>query len=121
MTESFDLVIITGMSGAGKTMAMQAFEDLGYFCVDNMPPALLPKFWELVKKSGKISKVALVVDLRSRAFYDQIIDMLANLDNNAYVHSQIYFWMLPTKNWYPVIKKPAVHIPGNGKPVDGWH
>ena len=37
MTESLDLVIITGMSGAGKTVAMQAFEDLGYFCVDNMP------------------------------------------------------------------------------------
>lgn len=91
MTESLDLVIITGMSGAGKTVAMQAFEDLGYFCVDNMPPALLPKFWELVKESGKISKVALVVDLRSRAFYDQIIDMLANLDNNAYVHSRILF------------------------------
>ncbi|WP_270740425.1 RNase adapter RapZ [Lacticaseibacillus paracasei] len=91
MTESLDLVIITGMSGAGKTVAMQAFEDLGYFCVDNMPPALLPKFWELVKESGKITKVALVVDLRSRAFYDQIIDMLANLDNNAYVHSRILF------------------------------
>ena len=55
MTESLDLVIITGMSGAGKTVAMQAFEALGYFCVDNMPPALLPKFWELVKESGKIT------------------------------------------------------------------
>ena len=40
MTESLDLVIITGMSGAGKTVAMQAFEDLGYFCVDNMPPVI---------------------------------------------------------------------------------
>ena len=49
MGEQIQLVIITGMSGAGKTVAMQSFEDLGYFCVDNMPPALLPKFWELVQ------------------------------------------------------------------------
>ena len=45
MSESDELVIVTGMSGAGKTVAMQSFEDLGYFCVDNMPPELLPKFW----------------------------------------------------------------------------
>lgn len=69
------------MSGAGKTVAMQSFEDLGYFCVDNMPPALLGKFWELVKESGKISKVALVIDLRSRAFYDEIFGMLQELDD----------------------------------------
>ena len=76
MGEQIQLVIITGMSGAGKTVAMQSFEDLGYFCVDNMPPALLPKFWELVQESGKITKIALVIDLRSRAFYDEIIEML---------------------------------------------
>ncbi|MFD1472906.1 RNase adapter RapZ [Companilactobacillus mishanensis] len=73
------LVIVTGMSGAGKTVAMQSFEDLGYFCIDNMPPNLLPKFWELVHESGTISKVALVVDIRSRAFYDEIFSMLAEM------------------------------------------
>ncbi|WP_125769378.1 RNase adapter RapZ [Companilactobacillus furfuricola] len=73
------LVIVTGMSGAGKTVAMQSFEDLGYFCIDNMPPNLLPKFWELVHESGKISKVALVVDIRSRAFYDEIFSMLKEM------------------------------------------
>ena len=71
MNERLQFVVVTGMSGAGKTVAMQSFEDLGFFCVDNMPPALLPKFWELIKENGKISKVALVVDLRSRGFYDQ--------------------------------------------------
>jgi UPF0042 nucleotide-binding protein len=92
MTEKpLNLVVITGMSGAGKTVAIQSFEDLGYFCVDNMPPALLPKFGELLKESGKITKVALVVDLRSQAFYDQIIDMLANLDSTAFVTTQILF------------------------------
>ncbi|KRN66694.1 hypothetical protein IV80_GL001285 [Pediococcus cellicola] len=90
--EKMQLVIVTGMSGAGKTVAMQSFEDLGFFCVDNMPPALLPKFWELVKESGKINKVALVVDLRSRAFYDQILHMLTDEDNELTgIQSQILF------------------------------
>lgn len=91
MAESLQLVIISGMSGAGKTVAVQSFEDLGYFCIDNMPPALLPKFSELVEESGKIKKVALVIDLRSRAFYDEIMDMLVNLDNTDFVSTRILF------------------------------
>ena len=46
--KTIHLVIVTGMSGAGKTVAIQSFEDLGYFTIDNMPPALVPKFIELV-------------------------------------------------------------------------
>ncbi|WDT64844.1 RNase adapter RapZ [Companilactobacillus crustorum] len=80
--DMLSLVIVTGMSGAGKTVAMQSFEDLGYFCIDNMPPNLLPKFWELVHESGKIKKVALVVDIRSRAFYDEIFSMLSKVDED---------------------------------------
>ena len=53
MVDQLELVVITGMSGAGKTVAMQSFEDMGYFCVDNMPPSLLPKFWELSKRIWK--------------------------------------------------------------------
>ena len=77
--DQLELVVITGMSGAGKTVAMQSFEDMGYFCVDNMPPSLLPKFWELVKESGKITKIALVIDLRSRAFFDEIMSCYCRL------------------------------------------
>lgn len=63
------LIIITGMSGAGKTIAVQSLEDLGFFCVDNLPPVLIPKFAELIEQSnGKIGKVALVIDLRGREF-----------------------------------------------------
>jgi UPF0042 nucleotide-binding protein len=87
----FELVIISGMSGAGKTVAMQAFEDLGYFCIDNMPPALIPKFWELLEDSGKIKKVALVVDMRSRAFYDQIVDVLHEMENTESIRAHIIF------------------------------
>lgn len=77
--EKIQLVIISGMSGAGKTVAMQAFEDLGYFCIDNMPPSLMTKFWELVQESGNIKKVAVVIDLRSRAFYDEIMQMTKDI------------------------------------------
>ncbi|WP_334330241.1 RNase adapter RapZ [Companilactobacillus sp. HBUAS59699] len=80
--DMLSLVIVTGMSGAGKTVAMQSFEDLGYFCIDNMPPNLLPKFWELVHESGKIKKVALVVDIRSRSFYDEIFSMISQMDED---------------------------------------
>ncbi|MCP0886346.1 RNase adapter RapZ [Ligilactobacillus sp. WILCCON 0076] len=91
MTETLSLVIVTGMSGAGKTVAMQSFEDLGYFCIDNMPPTLLPKFWELVKESGKVKKVALVIDLRSRAFYDEIGEMLDDLEETDFANTRILF------------------------------
>ena len=85
MADQLELVVITGMSGAGKTVAMQSFEDMGYFCVDNMPPSLLPKFWELVKESGKITKIALVIDLRSRAFFDEIMTSISGLDNTSFI------------------------------------
>lgn len=91
MSEQLDLVVITGMSGAGKTIAMQSFEDMGYFCIDNMPPSLLSKFWELVKESGKITKIALVIDLRSRAFFDEIMDAISGLDNTSFITTKILF------------------------------
>lgn len=89
--DQLELVVITGMSGAGKTVAMQSFEDMGYFCVDNMPPSLLPKFWELVKESGKITKIALVIDLRSRAFFDEIMTSISGLDNTSFITTKILF------------------------------
>ena len=59
MTESkIQLVMVTGMSGAGKTVAIQSFEDLGYFTIDNMPPALLLKFIELMRHSPDNKKFA---------------------------------------------------------------
>ncbi len=91
MVEQLELVVITGMSGAGKTVAMQSFEDMGYFCVDNMPPSLLPKFWELVKESDKISKICLVIDLRSRAFFDEIMNSIIGLENTSFITTKILF------------------------------
>ncbi|MFD1899049.1 RNase adapter RapZ [Enterococcus termitis] len=91
MADNLQLVIITGMSGAGKTVAIQSFEDMGYFCIDNMPPSLIPKFWELIKESGKVTKIALVIDLRSRNFFREIQDMLIELENTNLIDTTIMF------------------------------
>lgn len=86
------MVIITGMSGAGKTVAIQSFEDLGFFCVDNLPPTLLPKFLELMKESGnKMNKVALVMDLRGREFFDHLFKALDELSETSWVTPQILY------------------------------
>lgn len=86
------LVIITGMSGAGKTVAVQSFEDLGYYCVDNLPPALLPKFLELMKDAtNNINKVALVIDLRGREFFDALFESLDALADLTWIDEHILF------------------------------
>ncbi|MEG0459685.1 MAG: RNase adapter RapZ [Vagococcus sp.] len=89
--DSLQLVVITGMSGAGKTVAVQSFEDMGFFCIDNLPPTLIPKFWELIKESGKITKIALVIDLRSRAFFEEIQSMLVEIENTNLVDTTVMF------------------------------
>lgn len=65
------LLVITGLSGAGKSQALQIAEDMGYYCVDNLPPMLMVKFTELVKEAG-LPLVALVLDVRSRVFFSQV-------------------------------------------------
>ncbi|MFC0332333.1 RNase adapter RapZ [Paenibacillus sepulcri] len=86
------LVIITGMSGAGKTIAVQSLEDLGYFCVDNLPPVLIPKFAELIEQSnGKIGKVALVIDLRGREFFTALSESLSYVKDHFTIGYEILF------------------------------
>lgn len=86
------LVIITGMSGAGKTIAVQSLEDLGFFCVDNLPPVLIPKFAELIEQSnGKIGKVALVIDLRGREFFRALSESLHAIQENYTLTLEILF------------------------------
>src|ERR1039457_3913488 len=63
-TDHGELVILTGMSGSGKLSALKAFEDLGYYSVDNLPLELIPRFADLVAQSVEIARAALVVDLR---------------------------------------------------------
>lgn len=86
------LLIITGMSGAGKTICVHSLEDLGYFCVDNLPPALIPKFAELIEQSeGRIRKVALVIDMRGREFFTDLSDALHYVKEHFSFSTEIIF------------------------------
>lgn len=89
--ENFRLVIITGMSGAGKTQVVRAMEDMGYFCVDNLPPMLIPKFAELCAQSGgRVSRIALVVDIRGGEFFDTLIQALEELEKQGYLYEILF-------------------------------
>ncbi|MGO8759819.1 MAG: RNase adapter RapZ [Terracidiphilus sp.] len=74
-----DLVIVTGISGAGKASALKAFEDLGFHCVDNLPLELLPHFATLVAKSAEVERAAIVVDVREGATLDRLPSILKNI------------------------------------------
>ena len=89
--EKFRLIIVTGMSGAGKTQACRYMEDLGYFVVDNLPPVFIPKFVELCKHAGgHVGKVVLVVDTRSREFFDTFIHILDDMDKDDVPYEMLF-------------------------------
>ncbi len=84
-------VVVTGLSGAGKTQAVRSLEDLGYFCVDNLPPSLIPKFAEACYQSeGRIDKIALVIDIRGGAFFDDLFDSLNYLKEQGYAYEILF-------------------------------
>lgn len=85
------LLIVTGMSGAGKTVAIKALEDMGYFVVDNLPPELLGSFWELINNSNDFSKVAVVIDLRVKSFYKDLVNEVNSLEDSQNIQSTIVF------------------------------
>jgi RNase adapter protein RapZ len=74
-----ELVIITGMSGSGKASVLKVFEDLGYYCVDNLPVGLIPRFAELVGQSSEIEHTALVVDVREGRQLEELPDIVENV------------------------------------------
>ena len=78
--EAFRLLIVTGMSGAGKTQVLQALEDMGYLCIDNIPPVLIPKLSEICRQGGeRTNRVALVVDIRGGEFFEALSSSLDRL------------------------------------------
>lgn len=84
-------VVVTGLSGAGKSQAMRCFEDLGYFCVDNLPPTLMCKFADACYKSqGKIDKIALVIDIRGGDFFHKTFESLSELKKEGYKYDILY-------------------------------
>ena len=71
------LVIVTGLSGAGKSNVIRCLEDFGFYCVDNMPPALVPKFLDICQQSqGKIDQVAIVIDIRGGDLFKDLTQEL---------------------------------------------
>lgn len=84
-----ELVIITGMSGSGKASALKAFEDLGYYCVDNLPVELIPRFAELTMQSSETPRTALVVDVREGTKLDRLPGILKSIKKS--IPSRVIF------------------------------
>lgn len=86
-----EIVVITGMSGAGRSEAIHTFEDIGYFCIDNLPPSFIPQLVDLTALPGsRIRRMAVVCDLRGREFFDQLAAELSRLKASRTV-SRILF------------------------------
>lgn len=86
-----DLIIVTGLSGAGKSQAVHCMEDMGYYCVDNMPPALIGDFIRLVEEGrAEIDRAAFVVDIRSKEFFNDLKDKLADLKKQGINYKIMY-------------------------------
>ncbi|MBI5970069.1 MAG: RNase adapter RapZ [Deltaproteobacteria bacterium] len=84
------LVVLSGASGAGKSTAIKALEDVGFFCVDNLPVTLLPKFMEVLSQSGEITKVAAVVDVREGEFLKAFSGVFAGIKKDGYRVELLY-------------------------------
>lgn len=84
-------VIVTGLSGSGKSETMRALEDMGFYCVDNLPPALITKFAELCyQPNSSIDKVALGIDIRGRKFFKELHESLNYLQEQNYKYEILY-------------------------------
>ena len=87
-----EVVIITGMSGAGRSRAADWFEDQGYYCVDNMPPALINSFLSMAaSRDNNIEKVVFVADLRSRSFFGELIDVIDELRGRSDIELTVLY------------------------------
>ena len=84
-------VIVTGMSGAGKTSVLKFLEDINFFCVDNLPPALLPKFAELCyEQEGEIERVAMGIDIRGGRLFNDLFEVLSDLQAKGYEYEILF-------------------------------
>jgi UPF0042 nucleotide-binding protein len=85
MTAPLSFVVITGLSGAGKSFAIKCFEDMGFFCVDNLPTTLIPTFADLITRSEQpIHRVALGVDVREGAYLSSLLDTIQELKSRGH-------------------------------------
>jgi UPF0042 nucleotide-binding protein len=87
--ENLAIVIITGLSGSGKTIALRALEDSGFFCVDNLPVTLIESFAAIIFRDRDIRKIGIGIDIREKGFLSEIIGVLKNLRNQY--HTEVLF------------------------------
>ena len=86
-----EIVLLTGVSGAGKSTAMGFMEDIGYYCIDNMPAELIGRFIELIENSETYKKIAIVTDVRSAGVYSEFSKNVQGLmDSNDYIVKTIF-------------------------------
>jgi UPF0042 nucleotide-binding protein len=86
-----DIIVITGMSGAGRSEAIHTFEDLGYFCIDNLPPALMRQLIKLTALPGsRVRRVAIVCDVRGLTFFDRLLSELSKLEASGYTFRLLF-------------------------------
>ena len=85
-----EFIIITGQSGSGKSQTINVLEDSGFFCIDNMPPQLIPKFAELCGENGSIEKIAIVTDIRGGSLFLELLDNIGQLKDHN-INAKILF------------------------------
>ena len=95
MSEAPRIVVITGLSGAGRSTALRVLEDAGFFCVDNLPPGLAPELLELVGREGTLERVGLGIDVRTGAFLSGAEETLAELEASGHGVQVIFLAKLP--------------------------
>ncbi len=84
-------LIVTGMSGSGKSACIKVLEDIGFFCIDNMPPALIPNFAAMCSENSEITRVAIVADIRGGVMFLNLSDTIAGLKNTDGLEMKILF------------------------------
>lgn len=116
-----ELVIISGMSGAGRSTAAKGLEDLGWFVVDNLPPSLIPAMVDLgARTQGAVARIAVVVDVRGRTFFDDLREALAQLESAAVVRRIVFLEAADDAlvRRFENVRRPHP-LQGDGRIVDG--
>ena len=85
-----EIIIVTGQSGAGKTRTLDVLEDIGFYCIDNMPPSLIPVFAEMAKQLNRFSRVAVVTDVRTGEFFNGLMDCIEELKRAGVSYKVLY-------------------------------
>ncbi|MEO3752922.1 RNase adapter RapZ [Streptomyces sp. B6B3] len=116
-----ELVIISGMSGAGRSTAAKCLEDLGWFVVDNLPPSLIPTMVDLGARSqGNVARIAVVVDVRGRGFFDTLRESLTDLDTKGVTRRVVFLEASDNAlvQRFESVRRPHP-LQGEGRIVDG--